>query len=509
MKKMIAALMAMVMVLMLLPATALAEETDGRNLWRVKGIVTYGQTEARSMLELINQFRTNQQEEKAGYWKEDNSEMIYLDQLGALQYDYQLEQEAMCRAAELSIEFGHTCPSGDSCWVAAPHSSGENIACGYTNAADVFKAWREDAERYEGQGHRRNMLGEGFTSVGIGHAIVGGVHYWVQEFGTDVYNSTGTPALDDTVAVELVVDLNRHPEIANGPALPEEEQSPAEPSAPAAPSASEEVEDSAEQVISESDELDTAAEPEQEADGADQPGETVKKEEKELELDQQGNVLLVATADSQKGAVVSAEELEKVTRFMEKNTHARKAVLQMGQMKVLFDRQAIRELVSQVETDTRISFAVEEIDAAKSNMNQAQKQTMQRYMGGKVLHFSMQQCRKDGSLGPALHIDQGHICLAVAYELPQNQCAQVAYIEKDGALMEVKSTYDSTNKELVWKVESGEHAYYLLHGAMEESKEAEHGSDERLLPVIAVICAAGVAVGAVYVVWSRRKNTDA
>ena len=45
----------------------------------------------------------------------------------------------------------------------------ENIAAGqgtYDTAYEVYMAWREDDENYDGQGHRRNMLGD-FNCIGI------------------------------------------------------------------------------------------------------------------------------------------------------------------------------------------------------------------------------------------------------------------------------------------------------------------------------------------------------
>ena len=152
--------------------------------------VKYGQTEARAMLDMINSFRTGSE---AWYWNESNTEKIYKNNLSKLNYDYGLEEIAMQRAAEIAVSFSHTRPDGSSCFTAkskSGHTSyGENIAYGYSSASSVFVAWREDNDKYSGQGHRRNMLNEGFTQVGIGHAVVNGKHYWVQEFG---YSSTGT-----------------------------------------------------------------------------------------------------------------------------------------------------------------------------------------------------------------------------------------------------------------------------------------------------------------------------
>ncbi len=58
--------------------------------------VTYGQTEARKMIDMINGFRTGSD---AWYWNQDNATKTTCANLGKLTYDYALEQAAMLRAA--------------------------------------------------------------------------------------------------------------------------------------------------------------------------------------------------------------------------------------------------------------------------------------------------------------------------------------------------------------------------------------------------------------------------
>ncbi|HIT24860.1 MAG TPA: hypothetical protein IAC27_02275 [Candidatus Enterenecus avicola] len=171
--------------------------------------VTYSQTDAREMLTLVNNFRTGNQ---AWYWNEDNSTKT--DQSGKLQgltYDYNLERVAMQRAAEIVVTYSHTRPDGSG-WDTAYgelganyRSAAENIAVGYTSAEDVFVAWREDDEDYAGQGHRRNMLSEDVTSIGIAHVVYGEMDFWVQEFGTLTNPNTTptTPATDATVDIRV------------------------------------------------------------------------------------------------------------------------------------------------------------------------------------------------------------------------------------------------------------------------------------------------------------------
>ncbi len=185
----------LVAILFLMPAGKVKATSDG----------TYRQDEARSMIEYINAFRHGSE---AWYWNEDNTEKIYCSGLGDLTYDYELEKVAMLRAKEIAQSFSHTRPDGTSCWTAYNEcgydwqwSVGENIAYGQTSAYDVYMDWREDEDPYDGQGHRRNMLGESFKAIGIGCYELNGRKYWVQEFtgntptGSALVNPdiTGTP----------------------------------------------------------------------------------------------------------------------------------------------------------------------------------------------------------------------------------------------------------------------------------------------------------------------------
>ncbi len=184
---------------------------DHDNIKSYQFEMKYGQSEARSMLTYMNDFRTGSD---AWAWDYDNTDKTYYNN-GKLVYDYGLEQDAMQRAAEIAISFDHTRPNGLDCFSAYTNSSGrhgENIAVGYTNAEDVFCVWREDKKDYNGQEHRRNMLGD-FIYVGIGHVYFNGTHYWVQEFSTVKTNLSETPANDsDTDVTVEISDAN----ITNG-----------------------------------------------------------------------------------------------------------------------------------------------------------------------------------------------------------------------------------------------------------------------------------------------------
>ena len=185
------------------PQSAKATTTIGIDL-------QYGQSEARDMLQMVNSFRTNPSE--AWAWNQSNSERDNYSNLSYLQYDYELERIAMLRAAEIAISFSHTRPNGTDCFTAYGSSNtysykGENIASGYPTASAAFEGWKETNEQYSGQGHRRNMLGESFNAIGIGHVSYNGRHYWVQEFGYAVFPNTAPTAANNnrqTVNIETL-----------------------------------------------------------------------------------------------------------------------------------------------------------------------------------------------------------------------------------------------------------------------------------------------------------------
>ena len=174
--------------------------------------ITYGQTEARSMLDMVNSFRTGSD---AWYLNEDNATKTYCKGLPKLTYDYQLEKVAMIRAAEVAVAYGHTRPNLTDCFTAyteqgySHFGAGENIAAGQRTAEIVYTDWREDNEDYNGQGHRRNMLDADFNRIGIAHVMLGGVHYWVQEFAVSNSSITTTAANDSSTSVEVQIDESK------------------------------------------------------------------------------------------------------------------------------------------------------------------------------------------------------------------------------------------------------------------------------------------------------------
>ena len=211
----------------------------------------YGQTEARTMLEMVNDFRTGAyidggQSAVWAYAQNGSVDTSSYTGLGELQYDYALEKVAMQRAMELVLQFDHERPdtvpeSGVKSWMTlypdGYSAQGENIAAGYgsnTNTAKkAFDVWCETNYPYKGQGHRRNMLGRGYNRIGVAHVVVHysgnltegtrpyeygtDIHYWIQEFGyrSDSFGLSSTSANDSeaTSTINVLKDNIDHVDI--------------------------------------------------------------------------------------------------------------------------------------------------------------------------------------------------------------------------------------------------------------------------------------------------------
>ena len=97
--------------------------------------------------------------------------------LNALTVDAELNRVAAVRAREIVESFSHTRPDGSSWSTVSSSASGENIAKGHSTANRVMAAWMSS------EGHRANILREGYTRIGVCAYEVGNVIYWVQLFG--------------------------------------------------------------------------------------------------------------------------------------------------------------------------------------------------------------------------------------------------------------------------------------------------------------------------------------
>ena len=194
-------LTALLLILVLMARTVSAATTE----YTIP--VTYDQTSARSMLSMVNEFRTGSD---AWYYNSDGS-VHTCTGLSEYTYDYNLEQIAMQRAYEIAVSFDHTRPDGSDCYTCTyngTRSYGENIAAGTRTAESTFEIWQETNEDYTYQGHRRAMLSSGYSAIGIGHVVYRGTHYWVQEFGIANSGATVTPEVNDTLDKTVSVNTS-------------------------------------------------------------------------------------------------------------------------------------------------------------------------------------------------------------------------------------------------------------------------------------------------------------
>lgn len=173
----------------------------------VQAEMQYNQSDARQMLDFLNDFRANGDDSlgKPWYWNSNNISKTYPN-LQKLTYDYTLEAIAMQRAAEAAISFSHTRPN-NTAWNTVTgfnqyYSRAENLAAGPHNAEAAFYEFAEHDYPYSYQGHRRNLLGN-YSAVGIGHVYYNGIHYWAVEFGNPARNTTFTPANDGLTVVSI------------------------------------------------------------------------------------------------------------------------------------------------------------------------------------------------------------------------------------------------------------------------------------------------------------------
>ena len=99
-----------------------------------------------------------------------------------LKRDANLEKIAKIRAEEMakSGKFSHTRPNGQSglTLIKGNIYKGENIAMGQTTCDQVSTAW------FKSPGHKKNMLKQQYTKVGIAGFEYNGVIYWAQVFSS-------------------------------------------------------------------------------------------------------------------------------------------------------------------------------------------------------------------------------------------------------------------------------------------------------------------------------------
>lgn len=202
-KRILAMLLIMVIVLISVPV---ATNVNAEETITFSKSVTYKMTDARKILDLINQART-----------EANAEALDgVSNRQPLVIDKDLEQVAMLRAAEIAVDFSHTRLDGSSCFTLYPAGlKGENIAAGSSTYTATHNQWYSEREDYINKtsgavtGHYTNMIKAGYTKVGIAGCYVktndtaGWRYYWVECFGSGASDTTLASPNDSETAVTL------------------------------------------------------------------------------------------------------------------------------------------------------------------------------------------------------------------------------------------------------------------------------------------------------------------
>ena len=122
--------------------------------------------------------------------------------LPPLAMDKSLLESAMLRAGEIGLYYSHTRPDGTVCFTVNDKAWGENIAIGYTSAADVMDGWMNS------EGHRNNILNNRWSSIGIGCMEINNMLCWVQLFGEVKAETVAQPANQEKIlSVSAIPDL--------------------------------------------------------------------------------------------------------------------------------------------------------------------------------------------------------------------------------------------------------------------------------------------------------------
>ena len=158
--------------------------------------VTYGQKEARALAEQINTLRKNQAQNVSGG--------AILTQLT---YDYELEQTAMQRAAEVALVYdAQTRPNGMPVSSLYTNTNAvESISCMGSTASQVYNAWVSNQSSAEYQ----NMVNAACTAIGIGHVSYNGTDYWVVAYSDQLRSTNMLPECSDTVKLSIEIESTR------------------------------------------------------------------------------------------------------------------------------------------------------------------------------------------------------------------------------------------------------------------------------------------------------------
>lgn len=187
-------LLAVVLAAALMPLVSVqqAQAADEEPVTETKTVsiqVTFGQTQARELAKQINGKR-----EKAD------------PALNALAYDYELEQAAMQRAAEIALVYStQTRPNGtktETLYQSYTQAAvTETISCAGATAAVVYSELFSDTTA----GGYQNVMNVAAKAIGIGHVSYHGQNYWVVAVADEKRTTDVLPA--DNGTGERTVEL--------------------------------------------------------------------------------------------------------------------------------------------------------------------------------------------------------------------------------------------------------------------------------------------------------------
>ena len=129
--------------------------------------------------------------------------------LPPLRMDADLMDAAMLRAAEAMVLFSHTRPDSSIAFTACNKMNGENIAAGQSSPETAMNSWMNS------QGHRENILRDGFQTIGVGCFNVGGIRCWVQCFGVNDAAQDCARPQDATVSQTILICPESFPDASN------------------------------------------------------------------------------------------------------------------------------------------------------------------------------------------------------------------------------------------------------------------------------------------------------
>ncbi|MFB4169960.1 SafA/ExsA family spore coat assembly protein [Virgibacillus sp. JSM 102003] len=191
------AIISILSLALLFPATTMAADSytvePGDTLWKIALKTTTGVSELieanpqlsnpdliypGQKINIVVNEEYNQEQEVIRLVNKERAEAG----LPALKYDWELARVAKYKSRDMNNVgyFSHNSPTYGSPFTMMKDfgisykSAGENIARGQASAEEVVNAWMNSP------GHRKNILNENYTHIGVGYVDDG--HHWTQMF---------------------------------------------------------------------------------------------------------------------------------------------------------------------------------------------------------------------------------------------------------------------------------------------------------------------------------------